>query len=1075
MVGCTVRSVETDAPFRQRMRPGRSCGRDSTVRIVPACILGFLLLSLSIVRAQDQAAPMAKGGIRGIISDADFNVPVPQAKVSVPEANRTTVTSEDGHYLIADLAPGVYTVVFAKEGFVRETRINVLVLAGAFADVDTRLFGEYTDMEELVVSDIDLGGGTEAGLLNIQQQSAGIMDSVGSDMIGRAQRNNAADAIKLVTGASVEGGKYAAIRGLGDRYTSTLINSVRLPSADPEKRAVQLDQFPSAAIESIQVSKTFMPDQQGDSGAGTINIVTRSVPAESILDFKIGTSYKPGITGNSDFRTNPRSTSYWGEDDRDLGTRDAFLGKDPDNYYHGLQINRRTGQYLYPDVAAELTRTMQSLDTRMGTTTEAPPPDTSWGFTVGDVYKLGDDWRIGGVGTFSYSCKYEGYNGGINSTKVERDWVVPGQFTAPEDAQQPFTTSLGVQKILWGGMATMGLRKGDEQDAGLTFVGNHAADSYAQENVVNNPGNSDAHRTGYQEILDYLERDFYSVQEHGRNTLPFFENWNAIPGILSLQAPVFEWTFAQSDSHFYEPDRSVTYAEYENQNDEWTTSSQGTLPPGSSRSWYTIDEQSRQMFFNLKQPFENWSGDKGYLKAGYFDDMVKREYTCDYTKYYYSGNLQSTDGSGLPTMYGPLSDPIWDYIYSHYLGTGQGGGTYLQPGMFDNQPPVDYTGNQEIQAWYLMGDLPVLSWLHAVGGVRAESTFMQTQLHVVTCSNISSNDPQHQISTFEETTFNGLPTFVFTSSGDPNHPSPFDYNSGTTVNQVNMLPAFGLVIKPWDDMVLRLNWSQTIARPTFKEITPILTPIQGTSDAFIGNSDLKISTMDNYDARLEVFPGAGNVVACSVFYKSIQNPIDRILLQTSSGLRAIMPLNFPSATLEGAEAEARQALGEWWRPLNGLSVGANGTLLKSKLQYDQAFQNEFADFSGDRSRPMIGQPDYLANLNATYDIDAWGLSLNTYYTFQGTTLVAGESTSEFFLLGEQSDSLFWTPNVYQKPIGTLNMSVSKTLDTNWKVTLGAKNLLRPDVTQYYDFRGSKFYRTKYSTPIEYTFGLEGKW
>ena len=48
-------------------------------------------------------------------------------------------------------------------------------------------------------------------------------------------------------------------------------------------------------------------------------------------------------------------------------------------------------------------------------------------------------------------------------------------------------------------------------------------------------------------------------------------------------------------------------------------------------------------------------------------------------------------------------------------------GTYIQSAYFNGtQPPVDYTGNQEIRAWYLMGDLPVLSWLHANGGVRVE-------------------------------------------------------------------------------------------------------------------------------------------------------------------------------------------------------------------------------------------------------------------------------------------------------------------------------------------------------------------
>ena len=42
---------------------------------------------------------------------------------------------------------------------------------------------------------------------------------------------------KLVVGASITAGKYATVRGLSDRYTGTTLNGVRVPSADPRRRA----------------------------------------------------------------------------------------------------------------------------------------------------------------------------------------------------------------------------------------------------------------------------------------------------------------------------------------------------------------------------------------------------------------------------------------------------------------------------------------------------------------------------------------------------------------------------------------------------------------------------------------------------------------------------------------------------------------------------------------------------------------------------------------------------------------------------------------------------------------------
>ena len=383
-----------------------------------------------------------------------------------------------------------------------------------------------------------------------------------------------------------------------------------------------------------------------------------------------------------------------------------------------------------------------------------------------------------------------------------------------------------------------------------------------------------------------------------------------------------------------------------------------------------------------------------------------------------------------------------------------------QGSLIRGQPPIDYTGEQHIRAWYTMGELPVLSWLRLLGGVRTESTTMQTDVKVDTAET-DPTSPLHEIWTFRPDTSSGSRTFAFI--GKP------DSESGSAIDHTDVLPALGMVVKPVSEVQLRLNWSQTMARPTFKEITPVATPIQGTSDVFIGNPDLTMSAMNNYDARLEVFPGTGNVVAVSAFLKRIKNPIDRMLLE-SSGLSAYMPFNYPEATLKGVEAEVRQKLGAWWRSMDGFSVGANGTLLQSQLTYDQYSVAEFKEFSGNTSRPMTGQPNYIANLNGAYDIPAWGVSLNVFYTFQGRTLVGGESTAS-----DSDGAVYYIPNVYQKPYGTLNASVSKTVWENWKVTLGAKNLLQPRMTQYYDDNGTKLYRTSYGTQIEYSFSLEGKW
>jgi hypothetical protein len=181
-----------------------------------------------------------------------------------------------GTFVLPNLAPGNYTLIVAKEGYVREVRGNVAVAGGRLTDVRVELLGDFTELEEFIVQDsLQLGGGTEAELLDLRQQSAAFFDAIGEVQMQRAGASDAADALRLVSGASTQEGKSAVIRGLPDRYVSSQLNGVLLPTSDEDKRAVELDQFPTVVIESLQVSKTFTPDQQGNASGGAVNVVLR--------------------------------------------------------------------------------------------------------------------------------------------------------------------------------------------------------------------------------------------------------------------------------------------------------------------------------------------------------------------------------------------------------------------------------------------------------------------------------------------------------------------------------------------------------------------------------------------------------------------------------------------------------------------------------------------------------------------------------------------------------------------------------------------------------------------------------
>jgi hypothetical protein len=262
----------------------------------------FIATTAAIV-ASAHAAPAAQdsGTLRGFITDRDFGGPVAGATVTVVETGAKATTGGEGDFALA-LPPGRYTLIVSKDGFVRQVKADVVVVAGQVANLNSELVGEYEDMDEFVVQELELGG-TEAALLTLRLESPQLLDSVGAEILSKAGASDAAAALLLVPGASVQDGKYAVIRGLPDRYVSAQLDGVRLPTSDAERRAVQLDQFPTAVIESVQVSKTFTPDQQGDASGGAINIDLKDIPEETSFEIKAQANFNSQASFRDDFLT----------------------------------------------------------------------------------------------------------------------------------------------------------------------------------------------------------------------------------------------------------------------------------------------------------------------------------------------------------------------------------------------------------------------------------------------------------------------------------------------------------------------------------------------------------------------------------------------------------------------------------------------------------------------------------------------------------------------------------------------------------------------------------------------------
>lgn len=1006
-------------------------------------------------------AQQPAGAIRGMVRDADFEAPVPDAKVLVLETDQNTRTSDQGHYSLVGVAPGTYTLVVSKPGFTRKLVKDVLVSPGGMAEADAWLTGDFTDMQEFVVQDFSIGGATELGVLTLRIEAAELINAVSAELIGQAGVGDAAGALKLVSGATVQDGKYAVVRGLPDRYVNSQMNRVRLPTADADKRAVQLDQFPSALVESIQVAKTFTPDQQGDASGGAVNVILKSVPDERVLSFKLGLGYNPQVHGNDDFLSYKNGgVDYWGmaDETRDLpfGVEDAFLDENVD-----------------PNDTAEWDAREKHADSFqhvMGASKEESPLfDHSWSVTAGDVFEVGD-LRLGFLGSFYYTSDFSHYEDGINDKRhgLAKNNTYTTHGTDTGDRYELYDVTRSEESVLYGGLLSFGLRTHAHE---LNFVAmrtQSAKDSVLLMNDTRGAEQmSDDDYVYYRnETLRYTERSTLTLQLRGKHELGVPEF--GLGSLFRSLSPELDWTLAYNEATMWEPDLRGLIGQWAPADPDdptgdgtWRNINRPDRRIGR-RFWREIKETGKQIQMNGTLPFVQWTDTEGFLKVGWFYDEIERTYEQD-SFAYMQGALNT-----FKNWDGTFRGSSFSELFGDDVAVGiNPGATYYQylaqwPSVVPWQivksdEDADYDGYQEIQAYYWMADVPVNEKLSFVGGLRTETTRMETQFRA------SDGETLYFFQWNQDVL-----------EGDRYGPDEW-HLADTTIDRTDVLPALSMAFEPKDNLKFRAAYSETIARPTFKEIAPILQVEYLGSDQFVGNNNLVLSELTNYDLRVEYLPSDGSFFSASWFYKQVDHPIEYATVQIVQS-PYVQPFNFPDGWLQGYELEARQELGEWSPKLAGLQVRMNATVIDSKVTVPRNIPGTNRFLGGGTipdglpgqklatARDMKGAPEYLVNASVTYDIDPHDVRLTVFYNLKGDTLIAGEGTSDGYV-----------PNVYATDRTELNVGISKKLSERWKLSFRAKNLLDPEIETVYRSRyiSDDATKTSYRKGRSYSVSLSG--
>ena len=384
---------------------------------------------------------------------------------------------------------------------------------------------QESELEEVVVTGSRLQGSAQA-VLDERKDQAFVADILGAEQISRTGDSDAASALRRVTGLTLVDGKYIYIRGLGERYSSTLLNGATVPSPDPTRSVLPLDLFPSGIIESLNVQKSYSPALPAHFAGGNVDIRTKSIPSERV--FKVGG--KLGFNFDND-----DSSWYAGGGDDNLGSDDGT------RELSSLLRSTLNGDGLNGLSTQESVAIVSSLNRDINAREQSIDPDYGFDLTYGDKIDFGSDSRIGFLASVSYKNEWNvSEERNINNLAKSGGEIRINEFADGQSTEH---------QIKWSGMLNLGYDF--NQDHHLELNNIFLSDTkdrlrnrqFENTNTINEPAES----RRKVDVL-YEERELVSHQLKGRHNFPDWFNlgsdWYVSKSKTERDAPgAFETTF----------------------------------------------------------------------------------------------------------------------------------------------------------------------------------------------------------------------------------------------------------------------------------------------------------------------------------------------------------------------------------------------------------------------------------------------------------------------------------------------------------------------------------------------------
>ena len=608
------------------------------------------------------------GKVTGLIMDGEYDEPMAFANVIVKGSTIGTTTDFDGKYSL-DLEPGEYTLTFSFVGYQTIEVSEVLIKSDEVEQVDVTL--STNTLDEIIIT-TTVRKNTESAVLDIQKKSAVMLDGLSSQGIKKAGASNIASAVKSVPGVSVQGGKYVYVRGLGDRYTKSILNGVDIPGLDPDRNTIQMDIFPTNILENIIVIKSAAAEYPADFTGGVVDIVTRDFPTKKETSFSIGSAYNSEMHFKNDFLIGPSE-----------GT--DFLGFD--NNSRSRPINR----YQYIPGTFEnyplLTQLTSSFNPILQAERKTSKNNFNFGFTTGNQFLVGDNDKLGYQFSLSYRNETSFYKNRVDN-RLTKDPNNSSNYNLLTSRLS--TGDEGENNIILSGLAGLVYkRENSKYKLNLLHIqnGESVGGYFNQEASQAGAGGGIEQYT--KDVIQYTQRSVTNLLLNGQHNIE--NGWN------------IDWKISPTLATVLDKDHRTTAFQITQEGDAIIAPSSSGYP---QRVWRDLFEfnLANQVNFLKKYTLKD---KPAKLKFGGGMTYKFRDFELDYY-IFTSTNPVVPNGQANNLL---LTENIWTPETQ--------AGTHL---VFGNlyQSANSYEGEQRIYSGYFSNEFELIENLKSVVGIRTE-------------------------------------------------------------------------------------------------------------------------------------------------------------------------------------------------------------------------------------------------------------------------------------------------------------------------------------------------------------------